>query len=192
MQLSKLYANQPNFKNIEFNLDGLNIIYAEVKSESSEKKNSHDLGKTKLAELIDFLLLKEVNKKHFLLKIRKDEKSIFEDYIFYLEIYLNSGKYLTIKRAVSENTKISFSINDQKTNSFTPPSTWEYERLAIKKAKEILSVSLAFDFFKINLICIARQLAIHLENKMILKMYISLINIRQVEILIGNHSCLIF
>lgn len=148
MQLSKLYANQPNFKNIEFNLDGLNIIYAEVKSESSEKKNSHDLGKTKLAELIDFLLLKEVNKKHFLLKIRKDEKSIFEDYIFYLEIYLNSGKYLTIKRAVSENTKISFSINDQKTNSFTPPSTWEYERLAIKKAKEILSVSLAFDFFK--------------------------------------------
>lgn len=148
MQLSKLYTNQPKFKNIEFNLNGLNIVYAEVKSESSEKKNSHDLGKTKLAELIDFLLLKEIDKKHFLLKIRKEEKSIFEDYIFYLEIYLNSGEYLTIKRGVSENTKISITIQDQKTSAFIPPSTWDYERLAIKRAKQILSDILAFDFFK--------------------------------------------
>ncbi len=148
MQLSKLYSNQPNFKNIEFNLDGLNIVYAEVQSESSEKKNSHDLGKTKLAELIDFLLLKEIDKeKHFLLKIRKNKKSIFEDYIFYLEVYLNSGKYLTVKRGISENTKISFTIQDQKTNGFTPPGTWDYERLAIKRAKEFLSISLALDFF---------------------------------------------
>lgn len=148
MKLSKLYTNHPNFKNIKFNLNGLNIVYAEVKSESLEKKNSHDLGKTKLADLIDFLFLKEINKKHFLLKIKKDEKSIFEDYIFYLEIFLNSGKYLTIKRSVIENTKINISIQDQTTEKFTPPSIWAFEKLPIKKAKEILSDNFSLDFFE--------------------------------------------
>ena len=147
MQLSKLYTNQLSFKNIKFNLNGLNVIYAEVKSELKEKKNSHDLGKTKLAELIDFLFLKEIDRRHFLLKIKKGGKSIFEDYVFYLEVYLNSGKYLTIKRGVSENTKISLSIHEQSTNGFTPPSTWEHEKLAIKKAKNTLSEFLALDFF---------------------------------------------
>ena len=64
MQLSKLYSNQSSFKNIKFNLNGLNVLYAEVKSKSHEKKNSHDLGKTKFAELIDFMLLKEIDKKY--------------------------------------------------------------------------------------------------------------------------------
>lgn len=31
MKLSKLYTNQPNFKNIEFN-SGFNVIYADVKT----------------------------------------------------------------------------------------------------------------------------------------------------------------
>ena len=60
MKLSKLYCNQSNFKNIKFNLNGLNVVYADVKSNPKEKKNSHDLGKTKLLELIDFLLLIKV------------------------------------------------------------------------------------------------------------------------------------
>ena len=77
MQLSKLYCNIEGFKNILFNLNGLNIVYADVKSDFNEKKNSHDLGKTKLAEIIDFLLLKGIDKKHFLLKIKNEEKSIF-------------------------------------------------------------------------------------------------------------------
>ncbi len=148
MQLSKLYTNEPKFKNIKFNLSGLNVVYAEVRSKLKEKKNSHDLGKTKLAELIDFLFLKEIDKTYFLMKIRKNERSIFENYIFYLEIYLNSGEYLTIRRGVRENTKISISIQNQTTNDFTPPVHWEYERLAIKKAKEVLSTHFAFDFFK--------------------------------------------
>lgn len=65
MQLSKLYSNKDTFKSIKFNINGLNIVYAEVKSELKEKKNSHDLGKTKLSEVIDFMLLKEIDKKHF-------------------------------------------------------------------------------------------------------------------------------
>ena len=49
MKLSKLYCNQSDFHNVEFNLKGLNVVYANVQTELSEKKNSHDLGKTKLS-----------------------------------------------------------------------------------------------------------------------------------------------
>lgn len=148
MQLSKLYTNQSGFKSIKFNLNSLNVIYAEVRSDPKEKKNSHDLGKTKFAELIDFLFLKEIDKKHFLLKIKNEGRSIFEDYIFYLEIYTNSGRFVTIKRGVNENTKISFAVNEQTTEDFKAPSVWIYENLAIKKAKEALSELLTLDFFQ--------------------------------------------
>lgn len=147
MQLSKLYCNQVSFKNIKFNIGGLNVIYAEVKSDLKEKKNSHDLGKTKLAEIIDFMLLKEIDGKHFFNKILHEEKSLFYDFTFYLELYLNSGKYLTIRRNISLNTKIAFSINDASGMEFLVPQKWEYENIAIGKAKIILSDYLALDFF---------------------------------------------
>ncbi len=147
MKLSKLYCNKDNFKSIEFNLEGLNVIYAEVKTEVNEKKNSHDLGKTKLAEIIDFLLLKSIDKHHFLLKIREAEQSIFYDYVFYLELQLISGQFLTIKRNVATNTKISFSLSEERTTDFSPPKNWDYRDIAFKKSKKILSEYLKMDFF---------------------------------------------
>lgn len=149
MQLSKLYCNKKGFKNIKFNLNGLNVVFAEVKSDIKDKKNSHDLGKSKLAELIDFMLLKEIDKNHFLLKIVEAGSSVFHDYTFYLELFLNSGKYLTIRRNVSSNTKISFAINDQEQEQegFVPPSKWDNENVPIEKAQGILSDYLAMDFF---------------------------------------------
>jgi len=147
MQLSKLYSNKENFKRIKFNINGLNVLYAEVKSDIDEKNNSHDLGKTKFAEMIDFMLLKEIDKNHFLLKIKKNDKSIFIDYVFYLELYLNTGQYLTIRRNIEFNTKISFALNDHTTVEFIPPSNWEFENISIGKAKEVLSDYLSMDFF---------------------------------------------
>ena len=148
MKLSKLYCNDEKFKNIKFNLKGLTVIYADVKSQPIEKKNSHDLGKTKLAELIDFLLIKEIDRKHFLLKTKEQGTSIFDDFIFYLEVQLNSGKYLTIKRSVGQHTKTSFSLSFSSTHNFTPPTIWVHENLGYKKAKEYLNEILAFDFFQ--------------------------------------------
>jgi uncharacterized protein YydD (DUF2326 family) len=148
MKLSKLYCNQANFKNIEFNLNGLNVIYADVKTSFNDKKNSHDLGKTKVAELIDFLLLKDVDqKKHFLFKIKENNKSIFNDYIFYLEILLNDGSFLTMRRGIENNSKISFSINEKRAEDFTPPLKYDYTDVSIEKSKKILSDYLSFDFF---------------------------------------------
>lgn len=144
MKLSKLYCNQSGFKNIQFNLNGISIIYADVKTQVDEKKNSHDLGKTKLAELIDFLFLKKIGKDHFLLKHEKDH---FHNHIFYLEILLNNGQYLTIKRAIKNNSKISFVLNDASVNEFLPPIHWDISDIPIEKAKNELAEYLALDFF---------------------------------------------
>ena len=150
MKLNKLYCDQKGFKNIKFNLNGLSVIYADVVANPDDKKNSHDLGKTKLAELIDFLFLKGVAKKsNFLFKIQDSNNiSIFNDYIFYLELQLNSGQFLTIKRGVAENTKISFSLNESPTIDFIPPLNWNYENVTLDKAKALLIDILALDFFK--------------------------------------------
>lgn len=147
MQLSKLYCSHKDFKNITFNLNELNVIYADVKSDLSEKKNSHDLGKTKLAELIDFMLLKEIDKHHFFLKIKDNDTSVFINHVFYLELYLNSKVFLTIKRDIESNTKISFAIQNQTTTNYLPPLNWNHENITLKKAQNILSEYLSFDFF---------------------------------------------
>src|SRR5690606_31505936 len=149
MKLSKLYSNDHRFKNITFNLKGLNVIYADVLTDLKEKKNSHDLGKTKLVELIDYLLCKQIDKNHFLLKI-KDENgdSIFINHTFYLEIYLNDGRFLTIKRSIENHTKTSFSINEQTTDEYRPPTIWQFNDLAIDPAKKKLAEYIKFDFFK--------------------------------------------
>lgn len=149
MKLSKLYSNHETFKNIAFNLRGLNVVYADVRTELEDRKNSHDLGKTKLSELIDFLLLKDADsKRNFLLKL-KDAKDIpiFQGHIFYLEIQLNDGRFLTIKRPVSNNTKISLALNLQQSVEFVEIDEWVYEDVAIDKARSIIGDLLNFDFF---------------------------------------------
>jgi uncharacterized protein YydD (DUF2326 family) len=149
MKLSKLYCNIESFKKITFNLRGINVIYADVKTKLEDHKNSHDLGKTKLADLIDFLLLKGVDqKKHFLFKLKDEHKlSIFNSYIFYLELLLNDGRFLTIKRSVNANSKISISVHNQRLEDYIPPVKWDYEEIPIDKAKSILAEHLNFDFF---------------------------------------------
>ncbi len=147
MKLSKLYCNDRRFKNIKFNLNGINVIYADVQSKKEDKKNSHDLGKTKFADILDFLLLKKIYNNHFLKRVKENEILVFINHVFYLELYLNSGQYLTIKRAVNNNTKISFLLQEQTTNEFKAPLNWSEENITIDKAKDILSNYLKIDFF---------------------------------------------
>ncbi len=148
MKLSKLYTNQANFKNIKFNT-GFNVIFADVKTKDNTKHN-HNLGKTFLIDIIDFLLLKKVVKKSNKLfkNIGKDKKSIFIDYVFFLEIILNNGQFLTIKRDIESNTKICFKLNDTSVSDFISPENWDIEDLTFEKAKKQLSEYLDFDFFK--------------------------------------------
>jgi len=148
MKLSKLYSNDSRFHNIKFNLNGLSVVYADVTTAIEEKKNSHDLGKTKLAELIDVLLIKQLDSSSFLLKTKdKDGNNLFKHHIFYLELLLNSGKFLTIRREIANPSKVSFAIQEQTTADFMPPKDWEYEGMPLKQARKQLGTYLNLDFF---------------------------------------------
>lgn len=129
MKLSKIYANNSHFKPILFNGE-LNVIYGNVESQivhGTGKVQEHNLGKTSLVYLIDFLLLKKVSKTNFFGKYN----SYFSDWVFYLEIALNNGKFLTIRRAVTPNTKISFKEHYSKDQDYSKETSWDYEDLLL-------------------------------------------------------------
>ncbi|MHA8097807.1 DUF2326 domain-containing protein [Aquirufa aurantiipilula] len=138
MKLSQLYANR-SFKNIVFN-DGINLVLAKVTKKLDLNKDSHNLGKTTLIAVIDFMLLKEVKEEH----IFKKYQDKFSGYVFFLEILLNSGDYLTIKREVDTNTKISFKKTKVSTNLLENES-WDNTGISLSKAEVILNEYLAFD-----------------------------------------------
>lgn len=150
MKLSKLYSNKA-FHNTKFNL-GLNVIFADVKAKASPN-SSHSIGKTKFIRLLDFLLLKKVvPKKHFLTSTKDNETNTlkFNGYEFYLELLLNSGSYLTIKRTVADSSKISMKLSENSVSGFEIPKSWDLESIGIDEAKEKLNEYLNFDFFKRN------------------------------------------
>lgn len=147
MKLSKLYSNKP-FHNTTFN-SGLNVIFADVKAKKS-LNSSHSIGKTKFIRLLDFLLLKTIiPKKHFLTSTKDPETNTlkFNGYEFYLEILLNSGDYLTIKRTVLDSSKVSMRLSNETVNEYIIPKDWEFKNITIPDAKLKFNEYLNFDFF---------------------------------------------
>lgn len=94
MKISKLYANNDNFKTIVFD-KGINFILSD----------SNSVGKTSLFKLIDFCLLGD---KNFLINEH------FKDYIFYIELQIASNRYITIKRPTVGGKNIELKITKQK------------------------------------------------------------------------------
>ncbi len=136
MKISKIYSNK-NFKNIEFN-EKFNAIVAFI--ESDKKEDTHNLGKTSLIRVIDFLLLSSYSKNTD--KLLGNNLFIGQD--FYAELILNDGKYLVIKRSINTATKISFKLNDSKLDSFKFDINWD-EELTLRKAKVKLNECLGFN-----------------------------------------------
>lgn len=140
MKISKIFSNK-NFKNIEFN-EKFNAVIAFI--ESDKKKDTHNLGKTSLLRVIDFLLLSKINP-------RKDKlfgNDLFVGQVFYGEFELNNGKFLVIKRSIDLPTRISFKLLDNKLRNFTTKFDWDIENLPFEKAKEQLNEYLGFDILK--------------------------------------------
>lgn len=141
MKLSKIYANGL-FHNVEFS-EGLNVIIGKISNRADSDKDTHNLGKSLLLEVIDFLLLKNIDNKskYFLTK-----NPLFFEYTFFAEVKLNSGEYLVIRRDVKNNTKISFKLNKTKLDGFnTELSDWDEADLPMKKARNRLNEYFAFD-----------------------------------------------
>ncbi|MDA3854730.1 MAG: DUF2326 domain-containing protein [Candidatus Woesearchaeota archaeon] len=143
MKLSRIYSNKEEiFNSIQFN-DGFNVVFAEIKHPKDKTKDSHNLGKSLLIELIDFMLLKKTLTSHFL----KKHYDLFREFEFFLEIKLNNGKYLTIKRSVERSSKISFKLHDDKYQNFSNlnDSEWSINNEPFLKAIEKLDLYLGFD-----------------------------------------------
>ncbi|MFB2538240.1 DUF2326 domain-containing protein [Acinetobacter sp. c3-l95] len=136
MKLSKLYSNQPDkFEPIIFN-EGLNFVYGDVRHPKNHQLDSHNLGKTTLALLLDFLFLAKKDSNQFLYV----NFEMFENFIFFLEINLNENQYLTVRRSVTEGSKASFITHEQPNQDFRnlADSQWNHFELPFEKAKSYL------------------------------------------------------
>ena len=139
MKISKIYSNGL-FHDTKFN-SYFNIVLGQIKKPEHKETDPHDVGKTILINLIDFLLLKEIYNDHFLRK-----NKTFHNDIFYLEIELNDGGYITIRREVEHPTKICFKIHAEKDQDFRELDLEEWDiNLPIEKAKVKLNSILGFN-----------------------------------------------
>ena len=132
MKLSKVYSNDTRMKPIVFNR-GLNIILGSIFEEDRETKHPHNLGKTKLAELINFLLLQR-NTNNLFLKTT-ETKNTFEDWSFFLEICLSDNNFLTIKRSIKTLSKVSLKVHDTSLD-LTNAVDWDYLNIPMFKSKD--------------------------------------------------------
>lgn len=136
MKLSKLYSNKPDiFGPIEFRA-GLNVVLAEIRLPENRNKDTHNLGKTTLARMIDFCFLAGRDKDFFLFK----HESTFKDFVFFLEIGLADATYVTVRRGVAQHTKISFKKHEAAHQDFTELSEgdWDHLNLPLERAREML------------------------------------------------------
>lgn len=146
MKLSQLYTNQLSlFAPIRFH-DGLNVIVADVRHPSDRKKVSHNLGKTLLIELLDFGLLKGLDDRSVL----KRQAEIFNDFVFFLEIRLQSGGYVTVRRSVKEASKVSFKRHRAAHLDLVelPEKQWDHWRVPFDSAVSLLDGILALSAIK--------------------------------------------
>jgi len=141
MKICKVYSNDENrFHNIEFH-DGLNVVLAEITDKSKTDKDTHNLGKTLLISVIDFLLLGSVGKKdNFFLT-----KGCFEGLYLFIEIKLNNGKHLVIRRGADLPSKISFKLNVSALKGFQASLDWDNEDMPFERSREILDDYLGYD-----------------------------------------------
>lgn len=136
MRLRRLYSNLNHyFTPITFN-EGLNVVLAEVRLPKNKSKSSHNLGKSTLARVIDFCLLGRISKEHFFRK----SQNLFDEFIFFLEIELLDGSFLTIRRAVKNASKISFCVSQTTQADITSldKSGWAHFELPFDTAKDLL------------------------------------------------------
>lgn len=147
MKLSHLYTNQPAiFSPIRFQ-EGLNVILASILNPKDYEKTGHNLGKTLLIDVIDFCLLKEVGTKKHFLKTRDD---LFGDFIFFLELRLHSGGFVTVRRSVRTATRIAFKRHVEPHQNYTalPDDQWDHVNVSLAASVRLLDSFLALTAIK--------------------------------------------
>jgi uncharacterized protein YydD (DUF2326 family) len=140
MKLSRLYSNRSAvFSPVDF-VAGLNVVFAEIRLPQNRKKDTHNLGKSTLGRLVDFGLLSGRDPKFFLF----EHQQLFDGFVFFLEVELLDGSYITVRRGVNEATKIAFKRHQNRLQDFSalPEQQWDHFDLPFDRAKELLDGAL--------------------------------------------------
>lgn len=143
MKISKIYCNLPvAFGPIKFNLGSigdprLNIIIATITKPKDQDRDSHNLGKTSLIHIIDFLLLKGVSEENSFLIKHRDQ---FENFVFFGEFLSDTGSFVSVRRSVSQPSKASFKIHNEPDQDLIALEArdWDHSDVGEKKARQIL------------------------------------------------------
>lgn len=136
MKLSKIYTNQPSlFEPVTFG-DGINVVYGEIRLPENRDKDTHNLGKSTLGRVLDFTLLSKRNPKFFLFK----HSDIFDKFVFFLEVELEKSSYVTIRRDVSQPSKICFNKHSDAKQDYSqlPADQWDHSEVPFDRAKDLL------------------------------------------------------
>jgi len=136
MKLSKLYTNKPDFfEPVEF-VSTLNVVMAEIRLPENKNKDTHNLGKTSLGRLLDFVFLSKRKDNFFLFK----HENQFKDFIFFLEIELADASYVTIRRSVKEPSRIFFKKHEAGYQDFSDLSLeeWDHQEVPFERSRELL------------------------------------------------------
>ncbi|MCX5952145.1 MAG: DUF2326 domain-containing protein [Cyanobacteria bacterium] len=140
MKLSRFYSSKPDlFEPVEF-VQGLNVVMAEIRLPENRSKDTHNLGKTTLGRLVDFGFLAKRDPKFFLFK----HIELFQDFIFFMEVELQDGSFVTIRRGVQEATKISFKRHEagHQDLSGLPLAEWDHQSMPFERARDLLDALL--------------------------------------------------
>ncbi|PPH53152.1 DUF2326 domain-containing protein [Rathayibacter sp. AY1E2] len=146
MKLIRLYSNQSEiFAPIVFN-DGISAVVAEIRVPANRQLDTHNLGKTTIGELIDFLLLRRKSSTFFLFK-RED---LFGEFTFYLELQLDDTSFLTVARPVNPGSRAWFLKSESSTQdaSSTPVESWSHSNVPFDRARLLLDGYFSIDVLR--------------------------------------------
>lgn len=123
------------FAPIEFQPE-INVVLAEIRLPENRRRDTHNLGKTTLGRVLDFTFLAGRDPKFFLFK----HHSLFEEFIFFLEIELLDGSYVTVRRSVAEASRVAFKKHVARHQDFStmPDVEWDHVDVPFARAKELL------------------------------------------------------
>lgn len=147
MKLSAIYCSDAElFPRITFFEEGLSVIFARVFDPANLKKDSHNLGKTFLIRVIDFVLMASVDKYHPF-RIHADR---FDSLVFFGEFLSNNGKYITVRRPVTGRAKVCVNVSDSGEQNYAtlPEEQWLHSNLSNVKAENLLDSYFALDAIK--------------------------------------------
>lgn len=141
MKIARIYSNLATaFLPIRLNgIDDekLSVVFGRITRPRDSSRDSHNLGKTTLIHLIDFLLLRDVSDKtSFLLK----HFDRFQQFVFYLELQSHGGGFVTVRRAVEESTKISLKRHAKRDQDLrnAGEEDWDHFDIPIDTARQLL------------------------------------------------------